>query len=164
MLEKLIVIFFVIGVLTAIFVSPMFFMRGVYELEYGSLEAKDKFKSYIPIWNIASAECVYTGRKFSFTALFTLLSFGFFALRFILVATMVANTAIHYVTIYGLFIFVIAAYISNVVLVFKIIHEAGTKGMVGTLVNAIIFPLGQYYIGNTLGSEVKWQMKQEETF
>lgn len=164
MLEKFVVIFFVIGLVFALFIAPVYFMRGVLTLEYGELSKRDKLLSLVPVLNVGIAETTYTGKKVSFIVLFTVMSVLTFISRFLLVGFMVTSVFVHYISIIGFFLSVILMYLANVVLVYKIINDAGTKSIVASVLNALLFPLGQYYIGTTLNSEVKWLMKQEDTF
>lgn len=151
-----------VGLCAMIFYTPFMLCKGVYYLAYEELTVKDKLKCAIPIYNMFTAETTYTG-GLPFAGISTVLFLLFFAFRvveaFAGVPTTVAN-----VTIVLLVIAMLAMYVCNFILVFRILKDADVTGTGMTLVFAFIYPIGQYYIGALLPRVLKNSLKEEKTF
>ena len=151
---------FIIGMLAMLFFTPAQYMKGIMQMSYGKLTVKDKVVCYIPIYNVVKAESLYTG-KFSIVLIAILSVMAFTSLRLVVVFTLPAVTFIQYISVIVFLLSLVFYYGANVYAVFIVVHDAAIKGC---MFRSILFPLGQYYIGNHMNVVVKNTIREERTF
>lgn len=163
MIQNISAMAFLIGLFSLIFVTPYFFSRGIYTLEYGTITGLDKLVCAIPILNIIKSEKLYTG-KFSKVGLSTIIFVVSVLVRLLAVFTFTDNFYIQITTVLFFAISIVLSYFMNVLLVYRVLNDAGTVGFIGKMLYSLSFPIGQYYIGSYLPTTVKNFKKEEDTF
>lgn len=165
MLEKLkgasIVAFFV-GVLAMVFYTPAKLMQGCYEIKYEVLPIRDKVVSFIPIVNVWSAEKATFGKlpTAAIAEIFFMLTVPF---RFFVVFNF-SGFAINLFSMLLMVFAFILCYLLNALLVFRILHTADTMSLGAQIVWSVVFPIGQYYIGEHLPTVLKKEGMEVSTF
>ena len=162
MLSNVVSAAFLLGIFFMMFVTPAVFAKGVFLIDHGELDNSDKVKMWIPIYNVVKAESMYTGRV-SFVGIGILVLFITTVIR-VLAATFAEAYVVHILTIILFLLGIVFYYAVNVYIVFVVINDSDTKGLLGKVIYSLIFPLGQYFIGNFLPNEMKHLAKEESVF
>lgn len=162
MLDNLSIMLFFIGVVSILFYTPMVFARGIFTLSYGTLSSKEKVLCYIPVYNTIKAEVEYTG-KFSKIAIATAMLLVSVLVR-VICYFFFRNSTVILITVLFFLLSAVIYLISNMWLVFMVIADARIMPVWNTLLWAIVYPLGQYYIGTYLPVALKHAELEEETF
>lgn len=163
MLQRIFSAGLVLGFLTMIFYTPAIMAKGILQLDSDDLSTKDKVLCKIPIVNIAIAEKVYTGR-ISTIAISTIAVLAMIAIRIAVVFLLPSVFVVQVITVILFLLSLISFFITNMVFVFRVMNDADTRELTGKLLYSIVFPLGQFYIGTYLPTEMKNLAKQEEVF
>ena len=151
-----------VGVLAMAFYTPYILCKGIHILAYESIDLKDKVLYFIPIFNVIKGERLYTG-KLPTVGIATIAFIVLFLLRLAEAFIGVPNT-LALVTIVLLMIALLAMYVTNFILVFRILKDADVNGIGTIAVLSFFYPLGQYYIGTWLPRVLKNSLKDEQTF
>lgn len=151
-----------VGIFMMLFVTPYAMCKGIIEITYDDIDSSEKIKCMIPLYNMFVAEPIYTGGKPKIF-ISTLVSIIIFIVRMVEVLLGI-NNVIAWVTIVLLVVSMLITYLMNAVLVFSILKHADVMGYGLITVFAILFPIGQYYIGNFLPKVLRNALKQESTF
>ena len=154
MLDKLFYIGIFIGAICMIFFTPMKYTQGIYLLEYGTLTAKDRLLSFVPLVNIIKAENIYTGRVSNVgisTVLFILMT----VLRVIVATFYTEHFSLQLITVFLFVMSILVMYIMNVCSVFIVLNDAGVGCLFSRILYSLVFPVGQYYIGAFVPTIVK---------
>lgn len=151
---------FLIGILAMMFYTPAKYMQGIIKLSYGDITTGEKIRSFIPIYNLCKAERLYTGRVSiaGISAITLILTLG---LRIVTVFLLPSIRGVQIVTVILFLLSILFVYCANVYIVFIVFKDAGVKG---GWWRAILFPIGQYYIGTYLNNVIKHEVEKEETF
>ena len=163
MFQQIMTAGFVVGLFAMFFYTPVKYAMGVFRIAYGDLNRDEKFKCCIPIYNVISAESLYTG-KISVIMLATAFCVIATVMRVIAIYMDSSNYALQTVTVIVFVVSLLFVYIANVYSVFIVLKDAGTGSLVSNLFKAILFPLGQYYIGTYLVTIIKNMRVGESTF
>lgn len=163
MLKSIIITGFFIGLLSMMFFTPMKYARGIFKLEYGELERQDKVLSWIPFYNIAKAESIYTGHV-SLVLLSTLLFIISLVVRIAAVFLMPSILMVQIATIIFLFVSLLLVYAANFYTVFIVLHDSGVCTLASCIFKSLFYPLGQYYIGTHLSVVMKNSAREEAVF
>lgn len=151
-----------VGLFAMLFFTPYTLCKGIHILAYDSIDTKDKLMCMIPVVNIFRGEVLYTG-KAPTVGISTVAFFVLFLLR-VVEAFAGAGTTIANITIILLVISMLALYVTNFILVFRILKEADVTGFGAIIVFSLLYPIGQYYIGNLLPRVLKNSLKDDQTF
>lgn len=163
MWSNLVAAFFIIGLFVMAFITPAAFAKGIYTIEYETVGIQDRLLCKIPILNICKAEKLYTG-KFSVVGISYIILTVSFLLRLVVYNIARTNAVLTLVTVTLVCLAIIFSYIANVYVVFIVIHDAHVKSLASVILYAVIFPIGQYYIGNFLAATIKSFEREEATF
>lgn len=162
-MKEFVAAFFILGCLGILLYTPSKFNKGIKLSEYGELTGKDKLLSWIPIYNMVSAERVYTGRGASFLVTFISLILAV-ALRVIVVLTVIDVFLLNVVSTLLCLAAFVAFLLANMRLVYIVLRDAGCMGFMQRLLYSIIYPIGQNYIGNYLPAILSAMLKEEDAF
>lgn len=161
MLQSILVMGVAMGIFVSLFITPAIYAKGVKLIIGEELDATDKLKCWIPVYNVAKAEAMYTGRKS-----FILITFVATCVSAIL-SMLVGGTA-NELLIRGasflLFVSLIGVYAAHVYSVFLVIYDTGVVNIVQNILLAVFYPIGQYYIGSFLPNVVKNVEKESDIF
>lgn len=154
--------FFFVGVIAIIFYTPHQMCCGIKQLQYGTLSSKEKLTSWIPFYNIVSAERGYFGNsKILITSICMIISL---VLRFTIVFQFTQNKVLNIITVLFVLVSLIGVFLSNILFVYRVLWDAGCVSIIKRIFYSIFFPLGQNFIGNYLPVLVEKELKEEETF
>lgn len=151
-----------VGLAAMIFWTPYCMCKGIWILTYDTIETSEKIKCMIPVYNMFTAERTYTG-GIPTVFITTVASMVLFVIR-LLEVPLGINGTIAWVTIILLILFLLASYVCNAILVFRVLRDADVTGLGVIIVFTILFPIGQYYIGNILPRVLRNALKEESTF
>lgn len=152
----------IVGILVLIFFTPYLFAKGVSSLE-GEVSFGEKVMCAIPIFNTIRAERKYLGK----------FGFHFFATIFMIVAIIVRvvqwwyaynNVPAGLVCMGAFWLGLLLFVISNIVLVYTVINDAGAVTGFKLLLLAVAYPFGQYYVGAYLANVIRHMQESEATF
>lgn len=153
-----------LGMIFMMFWTPYLMAKGIQKLDTGyDLSFGEKALCFIPIINIIRAEKVYFGQYR--LCLGSTILFYLSLIARILTATFM-NDAVTICTI-SVVVFVIAfifLYGVNVWFVYKILDDSDIMSKGKAMMFSIIYPLGQYYIGNYIVNVISHKEKKMETF
>lgn len=162
LLKEIMFAFFMVGVLGVLFYTPTQLYKGVHMLEYGSLTPADKFKEWIPVYNVIKAESTYLG-KTGFVGIAYILLFLCLLTRIVVIFAATTNLLANQISTIALQVTGGLWLISQMVCVGRILKDAdvGTGKMI---FYSLIFPLGQDYVGKYLPAFVEAAIKEDKTF
>lgn len=163
MLKGFIATGFFVGLIAMIFITPAKYAQGIFKLEFGELERLDKIKSWIPLYNVAKSETIYTGH-ISMVLLGTILFIVSFCLRLVCVFVFSSLMTVQIASITFMFLMLLFWYGANFYTVFIVLKDSGTSSIMGCIMRSMFFPLGQYYIGTYLVTVMKNSAKREAVF
>lgn len=163
LIKNLGIVGFAFGVFAILFYTPHELFCGVWTLEFGSISKRDKAKSWIPVWNVAQAETLYTG-KTSSVLVTTIIAIVCLALRVLCSVCFGGSVVGNVLTICLLQLSVIAIIVANIVFVFRIMRSVKCCSLLKCILMSIAYPLGQDYIGKFLPTLVKNYAKGDVTF
>ena len=152
-----------IGVLAMIFWTPYMMAIGIAKLNQEDVTWGLRFKCFIPVYNIIKAEVDYYG-KMKWLSIATL-AFLFSCVAKVFTWLFVhSNVTVNLITTLLVMILFVFQLIMNMVFVYIVIHESDALPPIKTIVFAIAYPIGQYYIGSYVATVVKNNRNREETF
>lgn len=152
---------FTIGFLYFLLVAPYLLAKGMYLLEMGYIDRSDKLQCMIPIYNLYLAEKMYHGgfpkiAASSFIALVT------FIIRLLIMFLAPANV---FAALIVLAVFVVSFLIfwaTSAILVYKLLDKTTSVYGLKKLLYVVLFPLGEFYIGNYLAIAIHNDVKSKE--
>lgn len=152
---------FTIGILYFLLVAPYLLAKGMFTLEYGECAGSDKFKCMLPFYNLFIAEKLYNG-KFPIIAVSSFLTFVFMIVRIIIMFVAPAQITLT-VVILGLFILsMLVFWVSSSYMVYKLLDQTDAVYGFKKTASIILFPIGEFYIGNYLALSIRNDMKASE--
>lgn len=163
MLGNLVIIGFILGVLVMIFWTPVSLARGVSLMESEDITKKEMIINCIPIINICRAESKYTGG----ISWITVSNIAFIVTLGLRIACAFTLPNVYILQIITIFLFIVSLVFffgANMRLVWMILTDVDATELGAKIWMSIIFPIGQYYIGNFLPMIVKNLSKEEEVF
>lgn len=161
MLYALMATGFTIGILYFLLVAPYLLAKGMFTLEYGECSGSDRIKCMVPFYNLYIAEKLYNG-KFPIIATSSLLTFIFMLIRVAIMFVAPAQITLA-VIILGLFIVSLFVFwISSSLMVYKLIDQTDSVYGFKKTASVVLFPLGEFYIGNYLATAIRNDMKASE--
>lgn len=152
-----------VGVLAMLFYTPYMFAKGVLSINRDELPMSEKLKCFIPIGNVISAEKYYWGKLWLVS----------YATIFFIIATVAkigswlllhANSGINFVTSIAWMLAVVLFFVANCIDVFVILKETDATSIPKAILLAIIYPLGQWFIGAHVPNILKKMKNKENTF
>ena len=163
MFLSLIFICFLVGLICMMFITPIQFAKGIRMIVYDEIPEEDRLSCYIPFYNIVSAEKLYTGRtsKVLIASCILLLSFLF---RLLVLFFLYSSVVIQVASVILLVSSVVLCYLANAYIVFLVLHDSDTIGIIRQLLYAVVFPMGQNYIGVYLPAAIYAMRNREEAF
>lgn len=151
-----------LGIFFMLFLTPYTLSKGIWIINYEDIIFQDKVRCAIPIYNMFQAQRMYTGGV-PWIFISTMVTIVIFVVRLVEV-TLPTPETVAMITIVLLVIAIVATYILNAAFVFQILHDSDVVGFPSMILMTILFPLGQYYIGNFLPRVIKSAVKEENTF
>jgi len=162
-IEGLMFVAAVIGVIATLFYTPVIFCKTIFELEYGcDLSNAERRDTKIPIWNIWKAEKLYRG--FGFTGLFEILTIVAIILRLVCFSFFREVGLLTLITVVFLLLSFGLSILANMLFVFTILRDAKVNTLGSCILLAVLYPVGQYYVGTFLRTVIKNMEKEEEVF
>ena len=162
-MEEFISTGFLVGVLAMVFWTPYLFAMGVLRITQDYVDFSDRLTCMIPIANLFKADRAYFN-KVSVTgvAVSTLLVSVF--LKINAVSWWPEIAWVHY----GLIVLIILSFaiwfIGSMVGVWIVLRDSGLCAIQSQIIMSILFPIGQWYIGNILYKEIKYYQNQEDLY
>lgn len=152
---------FTIGILYFLLVAPYLLAKGMFMLEYGECSGSDKFKCMVPFYNLYIAEKLYRD-KFPIICVSALFTFVFMIIRIVIMFVAPAQITLTIVVL-GLFmLFMFVFWISSSYMVYKLIDQTDAVYGFKKAASIVLFPLGEFYIGNYLALSLRNDMKASE--
>lgn len=153
-----------VGMFMMLFVTPAYMAMGVKRMnEERKLTFGEKVACCIPFVNMIKAEIDYYGHIKLYT-ISLIVNIITTAQRIYTLFYMREQATICTVSVIVFIIGWLFTYIANMVFVYDIITVAGNESRSKAFLNALIYPIGQYYVGTTLPNVVRNTQKQAETF
>ncbi len=163
MISSLIATAFICGILAMVFWTPATFARGIFTMEYAELSGREKVVTKIPVVNVIMAEHIYTGR-ISMVGIGTAAVIVMFCVRFLCVFLFPSAYVLQLVTVVLFLVSVVGFMLTNMILIWMVLTDTDVTSFFTKVALAVVFPLGQYYVGNFLPTVIKNMGKEEETF
>lgn len=152
---------FTIGILYFLLVAPYLLAKGMYLLEMGYIDASDKFRCMIPIYNLYLAEKLYHG-GFPKIALSGFLALVTFMVRIIIMFVAPANVVLAMVVLAIFVVSLLVFWVTSSILVYKLIDKTTAVYGAKKFFSVLLFPLGEFYIGNYLSIAINNDLKSKE--
>lgn len=152
---------FTIGILYFLLVAPYLLAKGMFTLEYGECAGSDKIKCMIPFYNLFIAERLYSGR-FPIICVSSLFAFIFMLVRIVIMFVAPANITLTIIVLILFVLFTAIFWISSSVLVYRLIDNTEAVYGAKKVFSIILFPLGEFYIGNYLAQSLRNDMRAHE--
>lgn len=151
-----------VGVFAILFWTPYMFSKGVLSIN-NDVDMGIKVKCMIPLFNVIYAERYYWGKLWLVsygTILFVVSTIAKLCTWFFMNSNATLNlvTTILFIITFALFL------IFNMVDVYMIIHETNTTTQGKAIILAILYPLGQYFIGAYTATILRKMENKENTF
>lgn len=152
----------IVGVLAMLLFTPFLMSRGVSRLD-GRSGPVDTILCLLPFINTARAEKIYFGRV-------RLMTISQITLVVCVVARVLIwgyaydNVMIGTISIVLFWAAILFYFISNMVFVYTVIHDADVMSGFKLLLFTVAYPFGQYYIGSYLSNVVRHMKDKEATF
>lgn len=145
--------FLIIGLVALIFITPVYYAMGVYEISYkGKPVGSELVQCIVPVWNVSYAQGLYDGGKsYIITQIFLILAciFEGVCLGFDL------GYVLNIVSLGVLALAVLAFIIQAIYCTFIVINDTKACSLPKTILMAVFYPIGQYYIGAFLPKAVE---------
>lgn len=150
--------FFFVGIIAIIFYTPHQMYCGIKRIQYGTLSLKEKFISWIPVYNVINAEHSYLGsNKVLINSICIVVSLVF---RFIVIFKFTENRILNILTVIFLLVSLIAWFLVNIIFVYIVLGDTDYISLVKRIYYSIFFPLGQNFIGNYLPTIIEQELKE----
>lgn len=159
-----VVAFAAVGVLALLFYTPKKLYEGVMLMQYGSVPAEERFKMWIPVYNVVKAENIYKGGRHCFILPSYIAIVVTILVRVVTISIGIESFVLELAEVVFVLLAILLAYVANAVLVWSIMHDAGCVSLVMLVVYTLIYPIGQDYIGKFLPANVESIMKKDRTF
>lgn len=153
---------FIVGILAMIFFTPYKMAVGIKKMS-GKVSISERLLCAIPIVNIIIAEKEYLG-KIGLCAIGTVTCVITTVFRIFQWYYMYDNVTMGLVGMIAFWAGLLFFIISNMVLTYTIINDAGAVRGLKLILLTIGFPFGQYYIGAALPNVVRNIKNEEATF
>lgn len=153
-----------VGILFILFYTPFVFTKGIIKMDYGVLRKSDYIKSAIPVYNISLAESIFFGNKVSSLAITSSISIVSIVARFVAIFYFYESEMAQIVTVIIMVVAIIALYINNAIIMFRIMYISDVISIPKCIVFAILFPIGQVYVGTYISNLIKNTKKSKEVF
>lgn len=160
---KFVLAYFIVGVLCMMFVTPVYYAKGVAKMIYGDEAGSYKVRCMIPVYNVIWAESTYTG-SISFVGLSFLITVISLVVRLVAVFVFTYNSGLQIFTVVLFLASLILVYIANFYCVFILLHDTGALTMARQIIYSLFPPVGQWYVGSVLPTIVSKMEREEETF
>lgn len=145
---------FTIGILYLLFAAPYLLAKGIFTLKYGYCDKSDKIKCAIPFYNLYVAETLYT-QSFPVMAITSLLTIMMALIRIVIMFVAPGSIMATIVVLILFIVMLIAFCITSSIFVARIIDKTDSVYGFKKILYIILFPLGEYYIGNYLAIAIK---------
>lgn len=151
-----------LGLIGIFFVCPYHFSVGIFKLKYNTVPIGVRILAMIPVVNICKAEYNYKGRMgiVSYSSIVSSLSL-FVRL---LAAFTTRNHIITLITVISVIVTTALNVVSLIWFNITILKDSNQRLSIGTLFIAIVYPLGQYFIGTLLNRVIKNSLKRERNY
>lgn len=160
-LINILIVAFVLGLVMMLIYAPHLMYKGSLTIQYGKLDTKEKAMSWLPLYNVICAVKTSLGsaRIITVTSVISLLSFVG-----LLSCTALKQSELIFVFSWLFIISTIVNVICNQVAVFKILYTSCCVSLAKCILLAIIYPLGQSYIGKWLPLMIRQKDAREGIF
>lgn len=163
MFVNIVLMGFMAGIVPVLFYTPYLYAKAMLILNSSPLSQREKVLCVIPIVNLAVGERAYTGKMGK--TLIALLVFVFaMLLRMLAIFLLPSNALVQISTLMLLLVSVLLLYLANVYRVFIVINDSCLKPLSATLFYAVLFPLGDYYIGKDFRDELALYGNKQSVF
>lgn len=156
--------FAAIGILALVFYTPKKLYEGVMLMQYGAVPGEERFKAWIPVYNVVKAESLYKGGRHCFILPSYIAVVLTVLVRILTVVAGVEGLTPELIEAVLVLVAILAAYVANATLVWSILHDAGCVSVGLQIVYTLIYPIGQDYIGKFLPANVASIVKKDRTF
>jgi hypothetical protein len=136
--------------------------KGIESLS-GEVTMGTKIKCLIPVVNILSAEKNYYG-GIKFCGISTILFIVSTVVKFVTWFFLNSIGPLNFITSIIWLLSILLVYIGNAVFVYTVIHDADGLSTFKLIAATIIYPIGQFYIGQYLATVIKNAQREENTF
>ena len=151
------------GVIFMVFWTPFLMARGIQKLEVERLSVGETVMCLIPLFNIIRAEKMFYG-KIGLCFWGIVLSIVGIVARVAAIMVNRENVILYYITLALFIIGFLVAYISNVRFVYTVIKKSNALTTGKRWLFSLLYPMGQWFIGNYLASILKNQKKIKDVF
>lgn len=151
------------GVIFMIFWTPFLMAKGIQQLEVERLSVGETVMCLIPLFNIIRAEKMFYG-KIGLCFWGIILSIVGIVARVAAIMINRENVILFYITLALFIIGFLVAYISNVRFVYTVIKKSNALTTGKRWLFSLIYPMGQWFIGNYLANILKNQKKIKDVF
>lgn len=152
----------IVGVLAMLLFTPFLMARGVSKLD-GRSGTIDTVLCLLPFINTARAEKIYFGRIRLMT-ISPIVLILCIAARIFIWWNAYGNVMLGTVSIVLFWASILFYFISNMIFVYTVIHDADVMSGFKLLLFTVAYPFGQYYIGCYLSNVVRHMKDKEATF
>lgn len=161
---SLVIVLVIVGVLGLVIYTPKKLYEGVMLMQYGAVPEEERFRAWIPVYNVVKAEKIYKGNHHCFILPCYLALVVAIAIRIVTIFVVKESMIVALVSAGFVLFTILLAYVANATLVWSIMHDAGCVGFAMQIVYTLVYPLGQDYIGKFLPANVAYAMKKRKTF
>lgn len=151
------------GVIFMVFWTPFLMAKGIQKLEVERLSVGETVMCLIPLFNIIRAEKMFYG-KIGLCFWGIVLSIVGIVARVAAIMVNRENVILYYITLALFIIGFLVAYISNVRFVYTVIKKSNALTTGKRWLFSLIYPMGQWFIGNYLANILKNQKKIKDVF
>ncbi len=152
----------IMGILAMLLFTPFLMARGVSKLDDRS-GSVDTVLCLIPIFNLIRAEKIYFG-KFRLMLISPIIMIACVVARVLIWRNMYGNEVAGTVSIVLFWASILFYYVSNVIFVYTVIHDADVMHGFKLVLFSVAYPFGQYYVGAYLSNVVRHMKQKEATF
>lgn len=151
------------GVIFMVFWTPFLMAKGIQKLEVERLSVGETIMCLIPLFNIIRAEKMFYG-KIGLCFWGIVLSIVGVVARVAAIMVNRENAILYYITLALFIIGFLVAYISNVRFVYTVIKKSNALTTGKRWLFSLLYPMGQWFIGNYLANILKNQKKIKDVF
>lgn len=159
-LQLFVYIYFPIALAVISLFAPYKLYKGLTIISYGEATRRDRMRGLIPFYSEIASEKMYTGKvsKILITNLLVILSIVF---RAVVIELKIKDLYVNVASVVFILVTILLAYLSRVILVFKILYDQGELTIPAILGRSIIFQLGYVYIGDWLPAYMTQEDEEE---
>lgn len=151
------------GAIFMVFWTPFLMAKGIQKLEVERLSVGETIMCLIPLFNIIRAEKMFYG-KIGLCFWGIVLSIVGTVARVAAIIINRENVILYYITLALFIIGFLVAYISNVRFVYTVIKKSNALTTGKRWLFSLLYPMGQWFIGNYLANILKNQKKIKDVF